>query len=287
MMLILIFVEWLVGIIVLFKLSDAMNNQKKKETAETKTPFWNKIPRWVYTIIVILVFYLFMTKGLRFIVNKMNDRDAKQEAKIEQIEADYEDLHEDNFDETTGKTILTQEFLKKEYRIFHEEIQQETGFMMKIGIIGLFLIIGCAIIFAVQNIIGTLYKKDRSMVKSLIFLLIPTALLVAGIITSKMAYSYEMPLSPKKVETIEVYAVTARKYEYEHETEDSTDIEHYVYIDFGDGNGEVRYTKKNLNHLFRTIDEPGRYYLARAVANGKTCDFMCFAEDKYISEEEV
>lgn len=290
-MLLVVFLGIMISVIVVLKLVESLDKAVQKEQEAhpkpKKMPFWNKIPSWVITVVLLLTIYLFLAKGLGFIVNQYKVREAKQEAKIQQIEDDYEALDEDNIDEATGKKILTQEFLKKEYKIFYMETEVEDGWMYKIGIIALFLIFGFGIFKTVHFFIGSLYKKYRSTVKPIIFLVIQVVLLIGCIYAFQWFNSIDMPPAPDKVGSIEVYAVTASKDSYEHETEDGTEVEYYVYIDFGDGNGTVTYRKKKLRHLYRTIGEPGRYYLARAKAPGKICDFMCFADDRYISEEEA
>ena len=290
MMLLVVLLAIIISVVVVLKISESLNKQSLKEQEEhpkTKPAFWLRIPGWVFTLIFLVGIYLFLTRGLGFIVDQYNVREAKQEAKIQQIEDDYDELGEDNTDEATGKTILTQEFLKKEYKIFYVETEKEDGWMLKFGVIGLFLICGYGILITAQNFFVSLFKRSRSIVKAIIFLLIPAALLIGGVYALQKVNTRFMPPTPEEVGSIEAYAVTASTDSYEHETDDGTEVEYYVYIDFGDGNGTVTYRKRNIRHLYRTIDEPGQYYLARAKTNEKDCDFMCFSADKYISEEEA
>ena len=279
----------IISVIIVLTLINSMDKQMLKEQEEhpkTKPSLRERIPGWVFTVAFLLAMYLFFTRGLGFIVDQYNVREGKEEAKIQQIEDDYEALNEDNFDEASGKTILTQKFLEKEYKLFYLETEKEDGWMLKIGVIALFLICGYGILAAAQNFFGSLFKKYRSTVKAIIYLLIPAALLIVGVYAFQKINTREMPPSPKDVSSFEVFAVTARKREDVYESDGDEETRRYVYIDFGDGNGEVTYRKNKIRHLFQTIDEPGRYYLARAKSSGKDCDFMCFPEGEYIAEEE-
>ena len=289
-MLLMMFVVWIVAGVAMYGLSGSLDRQYRKEQEKhpkTKPGLREKIPSWIIVIVVIVGGYFVLVRGLGLIVDRYNLETKKQEEKVEQIEADYKSLHEANIDEPTGKRILTEKFLEKEYELFYFDTETNDSRLLHAGIVVLFVIIAFGLFSAAQFFVGSLFKKYRSTVRAVIYLLIPIAFLAAGIYALQWAYSRKLPPSPDQVEKIEVYKVTASKSKTTHETEDGTDTDYYVHIDFGDGKGEVTYTEKDLYHLYLTIDEKGTYYLLRAKANGKDYDVMCFPEGKFISEEEA
>lgn len=279
----------IVVMVSLVKSVEAKEAQERNEHQSKPNPIIAKMPRGMLGIILLVIIfgsYYLLAKGVISFGNKSKDKNAKKEAQIESIEADYKALNEDNTDPETGKKILTEKFLKKEYEVFCVKTYSRSSGDVNLATVGLYLIVGFGALIVVPYCIGAFYKKYRSIRTAIIYLAILTVVLFGGKYALKATHvSYRIP-DPKKDVSFEVFEVTAQRYSSEYEDSDGdTHNSISVSIDFGEG--KVWYKGDKASYLYTTIGDPGTYYLARAEQNGKTCDFKCFAVDKYVSEEDA
>ena len=79
----------------------------------------NRLISSIISIISTLAFAAAIIAIALFGVKIVQDLDKNTDKERQNIETEYEELHEDNFDEKTGKKILTEEFLRKEYRSYY------------------------------------------------------------------------------------------------------------------------------------------------------------------------
>ncbi|MBP5186578.1 MAG: hypothetical protein J6040_05945 [Clostridiales bacterium] len=286
------FVVLLTAFVVMFKLYKSVEAKEAQERSENKlrpNPVMARMPGWMRTVILLTIIfggYYLLAKGVISFGNKSKDNNAKKEAEIVSIEEDYKALNEDNTDAETGKKILTEKFLKKEYEIFCVKAYARSRGDVNLALVGLYIIVGFGALIVVPYCIGAFYKKYRSIRTAVIYLAIIAAVLFGGKYALKATHvSYRIP-DPKKDVSFEVFEVTAQRYSSEYEDSDGdTHYSQSVSIDFGDG--KVWYKGDKSSYLYTSIGDPGRYYLARAEGNGKTCDFKCFSVEKYVSEEDA
>ena len=285
MLYLVMMIVWLVAFFVMMRIESSVGYRKKDESNGRRKTFLSKLPSGVIMIVVIALvlgagFFLIMS-----LAGNYQEKEEDKQAKIQSIEAEYEALHEDNVDPETGKTILTENFLNKEYRLFYLTVEGEGKSIRTIGIVGLLVIVGMFSLDVIPYCIGAFFKKSRPTLPAVIYLLVITGLLVGGIFAFDMAYSYRLPPDPDSV-TFEVYQVKAARYRSEStDDEGNTTSSYWAGIDFGDG--EIRYKGEKGEYLYRSIGEDGQYFLARAKGKLRNYDFKCYPVDRFMPDNHL
>lgn len=280
-------IVWLVAIFGMFKINGSVERRITEEsgTHPKKKSIIGRLPSSLVLMVIILATLFLSWKVLSFATGKYQDKRNDLDRKAEKIEADYKALDEDNTDPDTGKIILTENYLDKEYRLFFLNADKEINGTRVIGIIGLCLIVGIGSLTTVPYCIGAFYKKYRPVVPAVISLLLVLAILVGGLFAFDITYSYNLPPDPDEV-TFEVYQVTAARYYSEHvDDEGNTSSSHWVGIDFGEG--EVLYRGDKADFLIRSIGEDGQYFLARAKGKLRNYDFKCYPVNRFMPDNHL
>ena len=165
---------------------------------------------------------------------------GNSEARQQEIIAEYDALKEDNVNPETGKTILTQAFLMKEYKLYFAEDQERVNFWLMICevmlIFSLFFTGGeCithAILFARQ-------KKKLSLLSIIAAILLVPITIIGLKIDEKAFEPFRIPVPENaKITAIDV-TVTERYIDTHHDDENGYSEDYFITVDYGDGNAPV------------------------------------------------
>lgn len=218
--------------------------------------------------------------GLKLLVKMHDDSTAKEQAVI----AEYEALNENNVDPANGKTILTQAFLMKEYKLYslneHGWAKYESTIYKGVFLLLLFSLggescIGYAILFY--------HQKKKINILSIVasVLLIPTVIYGFRVIDNKVV-SKGLPDPAKAKVTVRSVTVKSRHEDVRHDEETGDSYKYYVTIDYGDGSGPVK--RKVGYDWYSTAEEPGTYLIGQAEENGNVIEFKLYSMKEYETE---
>ena len=209
---------------------------------------------------------------------------GNSEARQQEIIAEYDALKEDNVNPETGKTILTQAFLMKEYKLYFAEDQERVNFWLMICevmlIFSLFFTGGeCithAILFARQ-------KKKLSLLSIIAAILLVPITIIGLKIDEKAFEPFRIPVPENaKITAIDV-TVTERYIDTHHDEENGYSEDYFITVDYGDGNASV--TREVSLTMYDIAKDGDHFLMGQAGENGKTVDFELFPLDKYEKTE--
>jgi hypothetical protein len=209
---------------------------------------------------------------------------GNSEDRQQAIIAEYDALNEDNVDPETGKTILTQAFLMKEYKLYFAEDQERVNLWLMICevmlIFSLFFTGGeCithAILFARQ-------KKKLSLLSIIAAILLVPITIIGLKIDEKAFEPFRIPVPENaKISAIDV-TVTKRYIDTHHDDENGYSEDYYITVDYGDGSAPV--TRRVSLTMYDIAKGGDHFLMGQAGENGKTVDFELFPLDKYEKTE--
>ena len=190
---------------------------------------------------------------------------GNSEARQQEIIAEYDALKEDNVNPETGKTILTQAFLMKEYKLYFAEDQERVNFWLMICEVMLIF----SLFFSLLSIIAAI-------------LLVPITII--GLKIDEKAFEpFRIPLPENaKISAIEV-TVTKRYIDTHYDDENGYSEDYYITVDYGDGSAPV--TRRVSLTMYDIAKGGDHFLMGQAGENGKTVDFELFPLDKYEKTE--
>ena len=209
---------------------------------------------------------------------------GNSEARQQEIIAEYEALKEDNINPETGKTILTQAFLMKEYKLYFAEDQERVNFWLifceVMLIFSFFFTGGECITYAI--LFGRQKKKLNLLSIIAAVLLVP--IIITGLKIDEKAFEpFRIPLPENaKITAIDV-TVTERYIDTHHDDENGYSEDYYITVDYGDGSAPV--TRRVSLTMYDIAKGGDHFLMGQAGENGKTVDFELFPLDKYEKTE--
>lgn len=209
---------------------------------------------------------------------------GNSEDRQQAIIAEYDALNEDNIDPETGKTILTQAFLMKEYKLYYAEDQEWVNIRLMIYkvmlIFSFFFTGGECIKYAI--LFGRQKKKLNLLSIIAVILLIPITII--GLKIDEKAFEPLRIPAPEnaKISAIDV-TVTERHIDTHHDEENGDSEDYFITVDYGDGNAPV--TRKVSLTMYDIAKGGDHFLMGQAGENGKTVDFELFPSDKYEKTE--
>ena len=208
---------------------------------------------------------------------------GNSEARQQEIVAEYDALNEDNVNPETGKTILTQAFLMKEYKLYFADDQEWVNMRLMIYevmlIFSLFFTGGDCIKYAI--LFGRQKKKLNWLSIIAAILLIPITII--GLKIDEKAFEpLRIPVPENaKISAIDV-TVTERYINTHHDDENGDSEDYFITVDYGDGNAPV--TREVSITMYDIAESNGHFLMGQAADNGKKVDFELFPLDKYEKE---
>ena len=208
------------------------------------------------------------------------DFDAQQQAIIDE----YEALNEDNVNPQTGKTILTQAFLEKEYKLYALNDNWDTGYqsiLYKAVFAGLLLVAGG--VSCVDYVISFYIQKKKVNILSIVasVLLIPVIVIAFSIIDDKFGPNRLPDPDTAKIYTSTVTIKSLRE-KTTHDEETGDHSSYYVTIDYGDGKDPV--SKKIPLSVYDSLESDHTYFLGQAEEKGKKCEFNFYSPEEFEEE---
>lgn len=209
---------------------------------------------------------------------------GNSEDRQQAIIAEYDALNEDNVDPETGKTILTQAFLMKEYKLYYAEDQEWVNMRLMIYkvmlIFSFFFTGGECIKYAI--LFGRQKKKLNLLSIIAAILLIPITII--GLKIDEKAFEPLRIPAPEnaKITAIDV-TVTERHIDTHHDDESGDSEDYYITVDYGDGSAPV--TRRVSLTMYDIAKGGDHFLMGQAGENGKTVDFELFPSDKYEKTE--
>ena len=209
---------------------------------------------------------------------------GNSEARQQEIIAEYDALKEDNINPETGKTVLTQAFLMKEYKLYFAEDQERVNFWLMICevmlIFSFFFTGGECITYAI--LFGRQKKKLNLLSIIAAVLLVP--IIIIGLNIDEKAFEpFRIPLPENaKITAIDV-TVTKRYIDTHHDEENGYSEDYFITVDYGDGSAPV--TREVSLTMYDTAKGGDRFLMGQAGDNGKKVDFELFPLEKYEKEK--
>ena len=209
---------------------------------------------------------------------------GNSEARQQEIIAEYDALKEDNVNPETGKTVLTQAFLMKEYKLYFAEDQERVNFWLMICevmlIFSFFFTGGECITYAI--LFGRQKKKLNLLSIIAAVLLVP--IIIIGLNIDEKAFEpFRIPLPENaKITAIDV-TVTKRYIDTHHDEENGYSEDYFITVDYGDGSAPV--TREVSLTMYDTAKGGDRFLMGQAGDNGKKVDFELFPLEKYEKEK--
>lgn len=209
---------------------------------------------------------------------------GNSEARQQEIIAEYDALKEDNVNPETGKTILTQAFLMKEYKLYFAEDQERVNFWLMICevmfIFSFFFTGGECFTYAIR--FGRQKKKLNLLSIIAAVLLVPITII--GLKIDEKAFeTLRIPVPESaKISAIDV-TVTERYIDTHHDDENGYSEDYYITVDYGDGSAPV--TRRVSLTMYDIAKGGDHFLMGQAGENGKTVDFELFPLDKYEKEK--
>jgi hypothetical protein len=208
---------------------------------------------------------------------------GNSEAHQQEIIAEYEALNENNVNPETGKTILTQAFLMKEYKLYYAEDQEHINLWLmifEVMFIFSFFFTGAeciryAILFGRQ-------KKKLNLL-SIIAAVILVPITVIGFKIIEKAYEPLRKPAPENAMVLAVDVTITERYINTHHDEDNGDSEDYfITVDYGDGNAPI--TREVAYDMYDTAGDGGRFLMGQVLGDGNKYDFKLFPVKEYEKE---
>lgn len=217
-----------------------------------------------------------------FIYKAIKDSSRSLDKEKERIEVEYKELGEKNIDPENGKTILTENYLAKEYKKFYATRKSGGTLFRNIVLVFGIGFAAIVIITSLSDSIMGISKGRGIKLRSIISVVILIPVLIGGSIVFKKLIARNMPPEPGQ-ETIKLYQVNVlnRKTE-EKVTTDSDGDRHTttVYYLILDDNG-TRKNRQVTSDIYYSAEKPGIYIFVQAEGNDKVFDVGIYNTNEY------
>ena len=212
----------------------------------------------------------------------LKDAGAKTEKLRQDIEAEYQELHDDNFDEETGKKILTEEFLKKEYRLYYVGEKESSKTFVTIVTL---MILGFIAVYLVASVVTMLIDRSRgrdTKISSLVVSIILIPVILVGMHYFQKLINRKLPPEPDAVafKAYPYHFVNEKTHTETKHNDDGPDDTITTYYLVYEHEGEEK-SRKVSSRIHSAYKSPGMYYLYQAEGDGRQIDFMIYPMSEY------
>ncbi|MBR5418451.1 MAG: hypothetical protein IK109_10565 [Clostridiales bacterium] len=246
----------------------------------------NKLVRIIVPIVAVVVSLVAIGIAAYFVVTQITDSSKNLEEEKLRIETEYQELGENNADPATGKTILTEKYLAKDYQKFYATKKSSNTLLRNIVLIFVIIAVGLCVISTVSDSIVAISKGRGLQLRGIISAIIVIPIVLACMFLVKQMIARKMPAEPGQ-ETITVYQIkvldtkTETKTKRDSDGDETTTTYYYLILD---DNGTRRQRQVNYS-LYSEASEPGIYFLAQASGNNNVFDFMIYSANDYMKEK--
>ncbi|MBR5426385.1 MAG: hypothetical protein IK106_07660 [Clostridiales bacterium] len=243
----------------------------------------NRLVRIIIPIITAIVCIIAMVVAAFFVVHAIKDSSKDLEKEKERIEIEYQEQGEENTDPETGKTILTEKFLAKDYQKYYAGKKSSNTLMRNIILIFVLGFVAIGMLSSIADSIMAISKGRGIRVRSIITAIVVVALVIAGMYAFKKIIAMKMPPEPGQ-ETIKVYQIKVLDKKMETETKtDSDGDKHtttYYYLILDEAG--TRRQRKVTSHIYSEAGDPGIYLLAQAEGENGVFDFELYSSEFFM-----
>lgn len=246
----------------------------------------SKLVKIIVPIITAVICIAALAIGGLLIYNAVKDSSKKLEKEKERIEAEYQELGEDNIDHETGKTIITKNLLAKDYKKFYATRKSGSALFKSIVLIGGIAVAVIAITMSASDTVMGISKGRGIKLRSIITVVILIPVLIAGSIVFRKMIARNMPPEPGQ-ETIKLYQINVLNRKTEEKTTTDSDGDTHtstVYYLVYDDNG----TRKNhevTSDIYNAAERPGIYLLVQVEGSNKVFDVTIYYSGEYVWTE--
>jgi len=211
------------------------------------------------------------------IIQDLNKNTEKQQ---QNIEAEYEELHEDNFDEETGKKILTEKFLQKEYRSYYVGEKAKSKVTSYIFVLIFLAAIGLYLVVSIFQLLSDLAHKRKTKISSIVIPILLVPLVFIGTHYLNKLFGRRLPPDPDSVTfTSSSYNFLYSEMRTKMASLDDEEDETFYYLMYAN-DGKLEALSVN-SRVYGAFTDPGMYYLVQAESNGKKIDLLIYPMSEY------
>lgn len=211
------------------------------------------------------------------IIQDLNKNTEKQQ---QNIEAEYEELHEDNFDEETGKKILTEKFLQKEYRSYYVGEKAKSKVTSYIFVLIFLAAIGLYLVVSIFQLLSDLAHKRKTKISSIVIPILLVPLVFIGTHYLNKLFGRRLPPDPDSVTfTLSSYNFLYSEMRTKMASLDDEEDETFYYLMYAN-DGKLEALSVN-SRVYGAFTDPGMYYLVQAESNGKKIDLLIYPMSEY------
>ena len=242
----------------------------------------NKLVDLIVPIISLIASAVAIILIFNFGVKILKDSGDNLKKERQKIEAEYEELHEDNFDEETGKKILTDRFLDKEYRSYYLGKKASNKSFVAIVTLMIFGFMAIYLISGIVMMIIDLARGRKAKIASVIVSIVLIPCIIVGMHYFNKLIDRKLPPNPDNA-TYQAYpynviAVQEHKEVRHHDDEPDETITTYKLLYEVDGQRKSRDASGRIHTDFK---KPGMYYLIQVEGDGKLVDFTIYPCEEY------
>ncbi len=217
-----------------------------------------------------------------FGVKVLKDAGAKTEKLRQDIETEYQELHDDNYDEETGKKILTEEFLKKEYRLYYVGEKESSKTFVTIVTLMILGFIAVYMTSAVVTMLIDISRGRKPKIISLVVSIILIPVILVGMHYFQKLINRKLPPEPDAVafKAYPYHFVNEKTHTETKHNDDGPDDTITTYYLVYEHEGEEK-SRKVSSRIHSAYKSPGMYYLYQAEGDGRQIDFMIYPMSEY------
>jgi hypothetical protein len=245
----------------------------------------NKLIRIIVPIITAVVSIAAMVIAGFFVIRAIKDSSKDLEIEKTRIETEYSQLGENNTDPETGKTILTENYLSKDYKKFYATRKSGGALFKNVVLIFILGFVAIAVFTSIADSIVALSKGRSIKLRGIISVIIIIPVLIVGSVVFKKLINRNMPPEPGQ-ETVKLYQIKVLDKKTHTETrrdsdgDEHTTTKYYLVLD---DNGTSR-QHEVPSEVYSNTGDPGFYILAQAEGNDRILDFAIYSADDYMKE---
>lgn len=242
----------------------------------------SKLIKIIVPIITAVICIIAMVLAGFLIVNAIKDSSKNLEKEKERIEAEYKELGENNTDPETGKTILTENYLAKDYKKFYATRKSGGTLFRNIVLVFCLAFAAIVIITSLADSITGISKGRGIKLRSIISVAILIPVLIVGSIVFKKLIARNIPPEPGQ-ETLKTYQVKVLDRKTKQKTTTDSDGDTHtstVYYLVLDDNG-TRRDREVPSEIYNNAENPGIYIFLQAEGNDKVFDVAIYNTNDY------
>lgn len=245
----------------------------------------NKLVKIIVPIITAVICIIALVIAGFLVVNAIKDSSKSLEKEKERIEAEYQELGENNTDPETGKTILTENYLAKDYKKFYATRKSGGTLFRNIVLVIALVFAAIVIITSLADSIMGISKGRGIKIRSIVSVIILIPVLLVGTYVFRKLVARNIPPEPGQ-ETLKLYHINVLNRKTEQKTRTDSDGDTHtttVYYLVLDDNG-TRRDREVPSDIYNDAETPGIYIFVQAEGNDRIFDVAIYNTNDYVAK---